>query len=171
MPSNVPLQASGPDLAAAVSNAGGIGVIGPPFLLPSAHICRCFRHGRPRSTDTAAWTGRTATPVAGGVGYTPKMLRSMIQDLKAKLARPDLPFGVDLLIPQARFDQRLCRPPVSARLQVPTAENNARRTNKDYTGDIHPMVAPAFHLTYQLCHSLQIVASVPCKRREVSGAH
>ena len=54
VPSNVPLQASGPDLAAAVSNAGGIGVIGPPFLLPSAHICRCFRHGRPRSTDTAA---------------------------------------------------------------------------------------------------------------------
>ena len=52
--------AAGPELAAAVSNYGGLGVI-------------------------------------GGVGYTPKMLREQISELKAGLASPDLPFGVDLV--------------------------------------------------------------------------
>lgn len=69
-------QAAGPDLAAAVSNAGGIGVI-------------------------------------GGVGYTPKMLRGVCQELKAGLREPTLPWGVDLLLPQVG--------------------GNARKTNKDYT--------------------------------------
>lgn len=68
--------AAGSDLAAAVSNAGGMGVI-------------------------------------GGVGYTPKMLRGVIQDLKEGLRSPDLPWGVDLLLPQVG--------------------GNARKTNKDYT--------------------------------------
>jgi NAD(P)H-dependent flavin oxidoreductase YrpB (nitropropane dioxygenase family) len=45
--------AAGPKLAAAVSNAGGLGVI-------------------------------------GGIGYTPKHLRSVIRELKEGLARPDL---------------------------------------------------------------------------------
>ncbi|KAI1790297.1 2-nitropropane dioxygenase [Ganoderma leucocontextum] len=55
--------AAGPELAAAVSNAGGLGVI-------------------------------------GGVNYTPKMLRSQIKVIKDGLVDKNLPFGVDLLIPQ-----------------------------------------------------------------------
>ena len=76
--------AAGPELAAAVSNAGGLGVI-------------------------------------GGVGYTPKVLRSQVRSgldgravslssqraflykihaIKADLKDKNLPFGVDLLLPQ-----------------------------------------------------------------------
>ncbi|CAD6576843.1 MAG: hypothetical protein TREMPRED_001783 [Tremellales sp. Tagirdzhanova-0007] len=68
--------AAGPELAAAVSNAGGLGVI-------------------------------------GGLNHTPKLLRSIIKELKSSLTSPDLPFGVDLLIPS-----------LSA---------SARKTNYDYT--------------------------------------
>lgn len=68
--------AAGPELAAAVSNAGGLGVI-------------------------------------GGLGYTPKHLRGVIKELKASLNSPDLPFGVDLLIPSLAA--------------------TARKTNYDYT--------------------------------------
>jgi NAD(P)H-dependent flavin oxidoreductase YrpB (nitropropane dioxygenase family) len=52
--------------------------------------------------------------VIGGVGYTPKMLRKEIAELKSMLRDPSLPFGVDLLIPQVG--------------------GNARKTNHDYTG-------------------------------------
>ena len=69
-------RVSNPSLAAAVSNAGGLGVI-------------------------------------GGVGYTPTMLRELLDELKSKLDSPDLPFGVDLLIPQVG--------------------GSARKTNYDYT--------------------------------------
>ncbi|WVQ78682.1 hypothetical protein IAT38_000769 [Cryptococcus sp. DSM 104549] len=69
--------AAGPKLAAAVTNSGGLGVI-------------------------------------GGVTYTPKHLRAVCKELKSYLTKPDLPFGVDLLIPK-----------VGA---------GARATNKDYTG-------------------------------------
>ncbi|ORX36379.1 putative 2-nitropropane dioxygenase [Kockovaella imperatae] len=68
--------AAGPELAAAVSNAGGLGVI-------------------------------------GGLGYTPKQLRNIIKEIKSSLKSPDLPFGVDLLIP--------------------SLGPNARKTNYDYT--------------------------------------
>ncbi|KAI0339563.1 2-nitropropane dioxygenase [Trametopsis cervina] len=68
--------AAGPELAAAVTNAGGLGVI-------------------------------------GGVGYTPKVLRSQIHAIKADLKDKNAPFGVDLLIPQVG--------------------GNARKTNHDYT--------------------------------------
>ncbi|KAF3939096.1 hypothetical protein ABW19_dt0210261 [Dactylella cylindrospora] len=68
--------AAGPKLAAAVSNAGGLGVI-------------------------------------GGVGYSPDMLREQVQELRSFLAKPDLPFGVDLLLPQVG--------------------GSARKTNYDYT--------------------------------------
>jgi len=68
--------AAGPELAAAVTNAGGLGVI-------------------------------------GGVGYTPKMLRTQIKYLKDDLKDKNAPFGVDLLIPQVG--------------------GNARKTNYDYT--------------------------------------
>ena len=51
--------------------------------------------------------------VIGGVGYTPKMLRETIKDLKKGLREPNLPWGVDLLLPQVG--------------------GNARKTNKDYT--------------------------------------
>ena len=69
-------QTSGAPLAAAVSNAGGLGVI-------------------------------------GGVGYTNAMLKEMISELKSALKHPNLPFGVDLLIPQVG--------------------GSARKTNVDYT--------------------------------------
>lgn len=54
---------AGPDLVAAVSNAGGLGVL-------------------------------------GGLGYTPELLREAITEVKERLDRPSLPFGVDLLLPQ-----------------------------------------------------------------------
>ena len=69
-------RTSGAPLAAAVSNAGGLGVI-------------------------------------GGVGYTNAQLKEMIDELKAGLKEPNLPFGVDLLIPQVG--------------------GTARKTNIDYT--------------------------------------
>lgn len=53
---------AGPKLAAAVTNAGGLGVV-------------------------------------GGVGYTPKMLRKNIKELKADLKNKDAPYGIDLLLP------------------------------------------------------------------------
>ena len=69
-------RTSGAPLAAAVSNAGGLGCI-------------------------------------GGVGYTNAQLKEMISELKAGLKDPNLPFGVDLLIPQVG--------------------GSARKTNVDYT--------------------------------------
>lgn len=70
-------RTSGGRLAAAVSNAGGLGVI-------------------------------------GGFMYTPDQLREIITEMKANFSRPDLPFGVDLALPQIG--------------------GNARKTNHDYTG-------------------------------------
>ncbi|EQL02370.1 ATP-dependent RNA helicase HAS1 [Ophiocordyceps sinensis CO18] len=70
-------RVSGGELAAAVSNAGGLGVI-------------------------------------GGFQYTPDQLREIIAEMKANLARPDLPFGIDLALPQIG--------------------GSARKTNHDYTG-------------------------------------
>ena len=64
-------------LAAAVSNAGGLGVI-------------------------------------GGFMYTPPQLREIVAELKAHLRSPDLPFGIDLALPQVG--------------------GGARKTNHDYTG-------------------------------------
>lgn len=66
---------SGP-LAAAVSNAGGLGVI-------------------------------------GGLGYTPKQMREIIHEIKENLRDKNLPFGVDLALPQVG--------------------GSARKTNHDYT--------------------------------------
>lgn len=66
---------SGP-LAAAVSNAGGLGVI-------------------------------------GGLGYTPEQMREIIHEIKENLADKNLPFGVDLALPQVG--------------------GSARKTNHDYT--------------------------------------
>ncbi|KAK0626761.1 2-nitropropane dioxygenase [Immersiella caudata] len=70
-------RTSGAPLAAAVSNAGGLGVI-------------------------------------GGFMYTPNQLREIVTELKSLLRSPDLPFGVDLALPQVG--------------------GNARKTNHDYTG-------------------------------------
>ncbi|KAF1984529.1 2-nitropropane dioxygenase [Aulographum hederae CBS 113979] len=69
-------RTSGGALAAAVSNAGGLGVI-------------------------------------GGLGYTPKQLQTIIDEIKADLVDKDLPFGVDLALPQVG--------------------GSARKTNHDYT--------------------------------------
>jgi NAD(P)H-dependent flavin oxidoreductase YrpB (nitropropane dioxygenase family) len=69
-------RTSGGPLAAAVSNAGGLGVI-------------------------------------GGLGYTPSQLQEIIDEIKANLRDPNLPFGVDLALPQVG--------------------GSARKTNHDYT--------------------------------------
>lgn len=69
-------RTSGAALAAAVSNAGGLGVI-------------------------------------GGFMYTPDQLREIVREMKTLLRSPDLPFGVDLALPQVG--------------------GNARKTNHDYT--------------------------------------
>ncbi|PGH09782.1 hypothetical protein GX51_00466 [Blastomyces parvus] len=69
-------RTSSGELAAAVSNAGGLGVI-------------------------------------GGLGYTPKQLQEIIDDLKSNLRDPSLPFGVDLALPKLG--------------------DGARKTNYDYT--------------------------------------
>lgn len=67
---------AGPELAAAVTNAGGLGVM-------------------------------------GGVGYTPKMLRQIISEMKEALNDRNAPFGIDLLLPKVG--------------------EGARKTNFDYT--------------------------------------
>jgi NAD(P)H-dependent flavin oxidoreductase YrpB (nitropropane dioxygenase family) len=69
-------RTSGAALAAAVSNAGGLGVI-------------------------------------GGFMYTPDQLREIVREMKTLLKSPDLPFGIDLALPQVG--------------------GNARKTNHDYT--------------------------------------
>ncbi|KAL9090200.1 MAG: hypothetical protein Q9159_002099 [Coniocarpon cinnabarinum] len=69
-------RTSGPPLAAAVSNAGGLGTI-------------------------------------GGLGYTPRQLKELLTELKSLLRDPNLPFGVDLALPQVG--------------------GSARKTNHDYT--------------------------------------
>lgn len=69
-------RVSGGALGAAVSNAGGLGVV-------------------------------------GGFRLTPGQLRETVAELKAGLARPDLPFGIDLALPQVG--------------------GGARPTNYDYT--------------------------------------
>lgn len=69
-------RVSGGPLAAAVSNAGGLGVI-------------------------------------GGFMYTPEQLREIIAEMKSLWKAPNLPFGVDLALPQVG--------------------GNARATNHDYT--------------------------------------
>jgi NAD(P)H-dependent flavin oxidoreductase YrpB (nitropropane dioxygenase family) len=69
-------RTSGGPLAAAVSNAGGLGVI-------------------------------------GGLGYTPEQLQTIIDEIKANLVDKNLPFGVDLALPQVG--------------------GSARKTNHDYT--------------------------------------
>jgi NAD(P)H-dependent flavin oxidoreductase YrpB (nitropropane dioxygenase family) len=69
-------KTSGGPLAAAVSNAGGLGVI-------------------------------------GGLGYTPDQLQEIIDEIKASLKDKNLPFGVDLALPQVG--------------------GSARKTNHDYT--------------------------------------
>lgn len=69
-------RASSAPLAAAVSNAGGLGTV-------------------------------------GGLGYTPSQLSEMLTELKSLLRDPNLPFGVDLALPQVG--------------------GNARATNHDYT--------------------------------------
>ena len=57
----------------------------------------------------------------GGVGYTTDQLKGMISELKAGLDDPNLPFGVDLLIPQVG--------------------GSARKTNVDYTkGELDDLI-------------------------------
>ncbi|ELU42862.1 2-nitropropane dioxygenase [Rhizoctonia solani AG-1 IA] len=49
---------------------------------------------------TAAVTNAGGLGVIGGLGYTPKMLRQQIHDIKEYLNDKNAPFGVDLALPQ-----------------------------------------------------------------------
>ncbi|CAE6433405.1 unnamed protein product [Rhizoctonia solani] len=62
---------------------------------------------------TAAVTNAGGLGVIGGLGYTPKMLRQQIHDIKQYLTDKNAPFGVDLALPQVG--------------------GSARKTNYDYT--------------------------------------
>ncbi|KPI35425.1 putative nitronate monooxygenase [Cyphellophora attinorum] len=73
--------AAGPKLAAAVTNAGGIGVIG--------------------GVRTNVVQSKAVQIInIGQVGYTPDMLREQIAELKGHLKDKNGAFGVDLLLPQ-----------------------------------------------------------------------
>jgi len=61
----------------------------------------------------AAVSNHGGLGVFGGVNYTPGLLRRNIRSIKKKLNHPDLPFGVDLLLPKVG--------------------KGARATNYDYT--------------------------------------
>lgn len=61
----------------------------------------------------AAVTKAGGFGTVGGARYTPDMLRSMLAELKEEFNGEDLPFGVDLLLPQVG--------------------GSARKTNYDYT--------------------------------------
>ncbi|KAG8723422.1 hypothetical protein FRC09_003383, partial [Ceratobasidium sp. 395] len=62
---------------------------------------------------TAAVTNVGGLGVIGGLGYTPKMLRHQIHDIKSYLDDKNAPYGVDLALPQVG--------------------GSARKTNYDYT--------------------------------------
>ena len=96
-------QAAGPELAAAVSNAGGLGVI-------------------------------------GGLYLSPKMLQRQITEIKRGLRHPDLPFGVDLLLP--------------------ATDVSARATNYDcgYHGHVAHNVAHSSHKVAQFARSKSSMA-------------
>ena len=77
----------------------------------------------------------------GGVGYKPDMLREMIQDLKADLRDPSLPFGVDLLLPKVG--------------------DGARATNHDYTkGTLSVWEVPTHRHAWHACmlSMMQVIA-------------
>ena len=87
--------AAGPDLAAAVTNAGEYFAISCPisssFVDYTPAFFFCFSGG---------------LGVIGGVGYTPAMLREQIQELKEALDDKTAPFGVDLLLPKVGGNAR-----------------------------------------------------------------
>ncbi|KAI3598424.1 2-nitropropane dioxygenase [Moniliophthora roreri] len=61
----------------------------------------------------AAVTNAGGLGCLGGLGYTPKVMRQQIQDIKAHLHDKNAPFGIDLALPQVG--------------------GSARKTNYDYT--------------------------------------
>lgn len=90
--------AAGPELAAAVTNAGGLGVIGGVGYVGNSLSHFIIEHRLMHDRHL----------------QTPKMLKSIIAELKDDLKDKNAPFGVDLLLPQVG--------------------GSARKTNKDYTG-------------------------------------
>lgn len=77
---------------------------------------RRLQRRRPRRTPPLSPPSHPPSPpsqVIGGLGYTPTQLQEIITDLKSNLTSPDLPFGVDLALPQVG--------------------GSARKTNHDYT--------------------------------------
>ena len=54
----------------------------------------------------AAVTNAGGLGCLGGLGYTPKVMRQQIQDIKAHLIDKNAPFGVDLALPQVGGNAR-----------------------------------------------------------------
>ncbi|KAG8699288.1 hypothetical protein FRC08_005389 [Ceratobasidium sp. 394] len=90
-------------LATAVTETFGIA---HPIMLAGMNVAA-------GSKLTAAVTNAGGLGVIGGLGYTPKMLRQQIHDIKDYLNDKNAPFGVDLALPQVG--------------------GSARKTNYDYT--------------------------------------
>ena len=83
--------AAGPELAAAVSNAGGLGVIGglgyaPKILRQQVHSCVAFL--------------QPAFHLSVSHDVKPIAYLLQINEVKNNLHDKNAPFGVDLLIPQ-----------------------------------------------------------------------
>ena len=62
----------------------------------------------------------------GAIGLSPEGLKEQIRRVKALLNSPDLPFGVDLLLPKTGKD--------------------AKKTNKDYVSNINILVCVLLHV-------------------------
>ncbi len=95
--------AAGPDLAAAVSNAGELAyTYFRPFLLSAITL-----------TPALSLNFQGGVGTMGAIGWSVEFLKQQTDRLKSQLRDPDLPWGVDLLLPKVG--------------------EGARATNKDYT--------------------------------------
>lgn len=93
--------AAGPELAAAVTNAGGLGVIGGLGLVSG----REQRDQLPRFSVLPLLKSilHLLRPLLSSktiYRYTPEMLKVQIDEIKSHLVDKNAPFGVDLLLPQ-----------------------------------------------------------------------
>ena len=155
--------AAGPELAAAVSNAGGLGVRGAP------HVARIAPRAAWRAARRATWHAECNKPrrrllrgsrvgwiaswalmgthmnaarqVIGGVGYTPKMLKSQIETLKCA----GLPF-------QAKSHRH-----AHAHTQIPDTPTQTCTNTHTHT-HTHALTHTHTH-THTLTHSLSLTHS------------
>ena len=99
--------AAGPDLAAAVSNAG------KSLSLSLSLSISTHSHTRSFSLFHTMNISEGGVGTMGAIGWSVEFLKQQTDRLKSQLRDPDLPWGVDLLLPKVG--------------------EGARATNKDYT--------------------------------------